>query len=181
MAGGAVGEMIRDCQRAIFTQPCLGGIANYKYMDPLTKLAAFNELEPAESLATRLQSSGIDASVHNESTQQNWQLWNLEPRAHLHVQVRTDQEARATELLKQWVAEAGTNLGAVRCPDCGSFKVEYPQFSRKTLLGALPAAMAAAGVIERNYYCQSCHFTWPDQPQDPGPELDELNWPKRQN
>lgn len=148
-------------------------------MEPLTKLAVFNEIEAADSLAAQLKGSAVEASVRNEATQQNWQLWNLEPRAHLHVCVHTDQEARAMELLKGWIAAEGNDLGAIRCPDCGSFQVEYPQFSRKTLLGALPSAMAAAGVIDRNYYCQACHFTWPEEPEKAGPELDELNWPKR--
>ena len=156
------------------------GITNYsKTMDPLTKLAAFNEIEPAEALAARLRGSGIEASVRNESTQQNWQLWNLEPRAHLQVHVPTPEENRALGLLMAWADEAGNPIAAVRCPDCRSFKVEYPQFSRKTLLGALPSAMAAAGVIDRSYYCESCHFTWAAVPPEKEPELDALNWPKR--
>ena len=148
-------------------------------MEPLTKLAAFNELPPAETLVARLKESGIESLVHDESSQQKWQLWNLQPHAHLHVRVRVDQEEPARELLKGWVAEAGSNLGAVRCPDCGSFTVEYPQFSRKTLLGALPAALATGGLIERAYYCESCHPTWPTEPPKQEPELDILNWPKR--
>ncbi len=148
-------------------------------MDTLTKLAAFNEKQSAEALVARLRDSGIEADIHDESNQQKWQLWNMTPLAHLHVRVSVDQEAGAHKLLGEWTAAEGTNLGAVRCPDCGSFKVEYPQFSRKTLLGALPSAMAAAGVIERGYYCESCHFTWPAEAPKAGPELDILNWPKK--
>ena len=113
-------------------------------MDTLTKLAAFNEKQPAEALVARLQGSGIDADIHDESSQQKWQLWNLTPLAHLHVRVGVAQEASARKLLEQWTAEDGTSLGAVRCPECGSFGVEYPQFSRKTIVGALPSALAAA-------------------------------------
>ena len=148
-------------------------------MDSLTKLAAFNELEPADALVARLRSSGLEADVHDESNQQKWQLWNLSPHAHLHVRVSVDQEEKAHERLTAWAAEAGTDLGALRCPDCGSFKIEYPQFSRKTLVGALPAALAAAGVIERGYYCEACHLTWPAEPPKPEPALDILNWPKK--
>ena len=148
-------------------------------MDPYTKLAVFNELAPAEALAARLKSSGIDVAVHDESSQQQWQLWNLEPRAHLHVRVLADQEARALELVHAWTAADPASLHAVRCPDCGSFQVEYPQFSRKTLVGALPSALAAAGLIERNYFCSACQFTWPADPAKAEPELDVLNWPKK--
>ena len=121
-------------------------------MDTLTKLAAFNEKQPAEALVARLQGSGIDADIHDESSQQKWQLWSLTPLAHLHVRVGVDREANARKLLEQWAAEDGTSLGAVRCPECGSFGVEYPQFSRKTIVGALPSALAAAGVIDRGYW-----------------------------
>ncbi len=148
-------------------------------MDTLTKLAVFNELAPAESLANRLRSNGVEASVHDESSQQHWQLWNLEPRAHLHVRVAVNEEGRAVELRDRWIAEDVASLGAVRCPECGSFKIEYPQFSRKTLLGALPSALAAAGVIERNFYCEACHFTWSADAPKAEPELDTLNWPKK--
>ena len=148
-------------------------------MDSLTKLAAFNELQPAEALLARLKESGIESFIHDESNQQKWQLWNLKPHAHLHVQVPVDQEENARHLLTGWVAEAGSSLGAVRCPDCGSFTVEYPQFSRKTLVGAMPAALATAGLIEQAYYCEACHLTWPTEPPKKEPELDILNWPKR--
>jgi hypothetical protein len=148
-------------------------------MDSLTKLAAFNERPPAEALAARLRSSGIEADIHDESTQQKWQLWSLTPLAHLHVRVGVDVDANARKLLDEWAAEDGANLGAVRCPECGSFRIEYPQFSRKTLIGALPSALAAAGVIERGFYCEVCHFTWPAEAPKPGPELDILNWPKK--
>ena len=148
-------------------------------MDSLTKLAAFNERQPAEALVTRLRGSGIEADIHDESSQQKWQLWNMTPLAHLHVRVGVDHGADARRLLSEWAAEEGANLAAVRCPECGSFSVEYPQFSRKTIVGALPAALAAAGVIERGYYCETCHFTWPAEVPKPGPELDILNWPKK--
>lgn len=148
-------------------------------MDSLTKLAAFNERQPAEALVARLRSSGIEADIHDESNQQKWQLWNMTPMAHLHVRVGVDAEANARKLVNEWAAEESANLGAVRCPECGSFSIEYPQFSRKTIVGALPAALAAAGVIERGYYCEECHFTWPPETPKPGPELDILNWPKK--
>jgi len=150
-----------------------------KAMESLTKLAAFSEKKPAEALVARLRSSDIEADIHDESNQQKWQLWNMTPLAHLHVRVSVDHERTARALLIEWAANDGGNLGAVRCPECGSFSIEYPQFSRKTLVGALPSALAAAGVIERGYYCETCHFTWPAKPEKPGPELDILNWPKK--
>lgn len=81
--------------------------------------------------------------------------------------------------MKEWAVEGGAAARAVRCPECGSLRVEYPQFSRKTLMGALPSALATAGLIERDFYCEVCHFTWPPDPPKPEPELDILNWPKK--
>jgi hypothetical protein len=148
-------------------------------MDSPTKIASFNELAHAEALFQRLGKEGIEADIHDESNQQKWQLWNLKPLAHLLVRAGVNDETRARALLQLWASEPGGVPGAVRCPECGSFSVEYPQFSRKTLLGALPSALAAAGVIERDYYCEKCHFTWPAEPPKAGPELNILNWPKK--
>ena len=54
---------------------------------------------------------------------------------------------------------------AVCCPSCGSSQVEFPQFSRKTIVGAvLPALAAAAGIVERHFYCAACQFTWAPAP-----------------
>lgn len=149
-------------------------------MEQLLRVASFNETESAEAVATRLNQAGFHADVHDESDQQKWHLFNLAPRAHLHVRVPQDEEARVIAQLKEWIASGEDAAAkAVRCPECGSFRVEYPQFSRKTLMGALPAALAAAGVIERDYYCESCHFTWPAEPPKADPDLDILNWSKK--
>lgn len=148
-------------------------------MEKPTKIASFNEIVPAESTATRLRASGFEAHVHDETTQQHWQLWNLKPRAQLHVRVDAADESRAVALIKEWSVEGTDAACAVRCPECASFRVEYPQFSRKTLVGALPSILASAGVIDQTFYCEDCHFTWPPEPPKAEPELDILNWPKK--
>ncbi len=148
-------------------------------MEKPTRIASFNELAPADAIVTRLKAAGVDSHIHDETDRQHWQLWNLKPRAHLHVCVAVGETARSIALLKEWAAEGGDAAAAVRCPECGSFRIEYPQFSRKTLMGALPSLLATAGVIDQNFYCEDCHFTWPGEPPKPEPELDILNWPKK--
>ena len=64
---------------------------------------------------------------------------------------------------------------AIRCPDCGATRVEFPQFSRNTIVGALPALATTVGLIEAQYFCQSCHFTWPPPPTKPAPIEDALS------
>jgi DNA-directed RNA polymerase subunit M/transcription elongation factor TFIIS len=146
-------------------------------MEQLITVATFNEREPADHIAGRLREAGLSAEVYDESHEQRWKLWNLNPRAHMRVRVHTTEEKRANALLDEWQGSEPALSKAIKCPECGSSKIEFPQFSRRTLMGALPAAAAAAGVISREYYCESCHFTWPDEVK-PQPDLDRLNWRK---
>ncbi len=147
-------------------------------MEQLITIATFNDRAPAERLVARLLESGFHADLQDESEEQKWKLFNLTPRAHLRVRVHSSEEDAALAQLGAWKDDS-VLAAAVHCPECGSSRVEFPQFSRKTLVGALPAAMAAAGVIDQNYFCEACNFTWPAEDPAPGPELDRLNWPVR--
>jgi transposase-like protein len=144
---------------------------------PIT-VATFNDQAPAERLVARLLEAGFQADLQDESFEQKWKLFNLTPRAHLRVRVHSSEEERALAQLAEWKDDP-LMTEAVHCPECGSSRVEFPQFSRKTIVGALPAALAAARVIDQSYFCDSCQFTWPGQTPAPELELDRLNWPKR--
>jgi hypothetical protein len=146
-------------------------------MAQLMTIVSFDHREPAEKLAEQLRDAGFQAEVVDESGEQKWQLFNLHPRAHMKVQVHKDEADRALQTLDGWDKTDGALALAVHCPECRSTRIEYPQFSRRTLMGALPAALAAAGVIERDFYCEACHFTWPIE-QTPTPDLDALWWSK---
>ena len=146
-------------------------------MEQLITVATFNEREPADQIAARLREAGIDAEVYDESHEQKWKLFNLHPRAHMRVRVHTTAEERALAQLAEWQHEEPALDQSIHCPECGSSKIEFPQFSRRTLMGALPAALAATGVIAQEFYCEACHFTWPPETKAQ-PELDILNWPK---
>ena len=146
-------------------------------MEQLITVATFNEREPAETIAARLRTAGLEAEVYDESHEQKWKLFNLHPRAHMRVRVHTAGEERALALLAEAKGSEPALEHAVVCPECGSSRIEFPQFSRKTLLGALPAVLAATGVIAQEFYCESCSFTWPVK-AEVAPDLDILNWPK---
>jgi hypothetical protein len=146
-------------------------------MNQLITVATFNEREPADAVADRLRDAGLSADVYDESSEQKWKLFNLKPRAHLRVRVKTSEEHGALEVIKKAEAD-GLLVHAVRCPECGSSRIEFPQFSRRTIMGALPAALAATGVIEQDFFCVACHFTWPAEPAPIAEETDMLNWPK---
>ena len=146
-------------------------------MEQLITVATFNEREPADQVAARLRESGINAEVYDESHEQKWKLFNLHPRAHMRVRVHSTEEERAHAVLTEAQSVEPALALAVKCPECGSSRIEFPQFSRRTLMGALPAALAATGVIAQEFYCEACHFTWPPETKAE-PELDILNWPK---
>lgn len=146
-------------------------------MEQLITVATFNDREPAEHIASRLRDAGFSAEVYDESNEQKWKLFNLKPRAHLRVRVHTSEETDAIAKIEEWKAEPDMKQ-AVHCPECGSSKIEFPQFSRRTIMGALPAALAATGVIDQEFYCENCHFTWPAEAPKEGAEVDILNWPK---
>lgn len=145
-------------------------------MDQYLTVATFNDRASADHTASRLREAGFNADVFDESTAQKWLLLNMEPRAHMRVRVDKDSGERAMQQLRDWEGQDPVLSRAVRCPQCGSSRVEYPQFSRRTLMSAFPAALAAAGVIEKAYYCEACSNTWnPDE--KPQPDRDILNWP----
>jgi hypothetical protein len=146
-------------------------------MAQIMSIAAFDYAEPAERVAIRLRDAGFKAEMHDETSAQKWQLYNLHPRAQFRVVVPEDTAEAVAAQLNEWDRAEQFLAGAIRCPQCQSLRVEYPQFSRRTLMGALPAALAAAGVIERDFFCTSCQFTWPEQ-ETPVPELDALGWSK---
>lgn len=146
-------------------------------MEQYITVATFNERPPAETIADRLRTAGFKAEVYDESNEQKWKLFNLKPRAHMRVRVKTADEESALNQIKDWEGDPVV-AQAVHCPECGSCRIEFPQFSRRTIMGALPAALAATGVIEQEFYCEACHFTWPAEVPVPGAEVDILNWPK---
>ncbi|HEY2343619.1 MAG TPA: SPOR domain-containing protein [Chthoniobacteraceae bacterium] len=146
-------------------------------MDQYLTVATFDEQEPAKRIAARLREAGFNADLFDESSAQKWLLLSLTPRAHMRVRVPKEQGDRALQTLRDWDAADGALKEATRCPQCGSSRIEYPQFSRRTLMGAIPAAAAAAGMVERQYYCEACGFTWDANPKAE-PEFDVLNWPK---
>lgn len=146
-------------------------------MEQYLTIATFNESEPAHRLTNRLLAAGFKADVFDESAAQKWLLLNLKPKAHMRVRVPKEEGERAMKTLHEWDAADAALKDAVRCPQCGSSRIEYPQFSRRTLMSALPAAAAAAGIIERQFYCEACGFTWDAEPK-PQPKLDVLNWPE---
>jgi predicted RNA-binding Zn-ribbon protein involved in translation (DUF1610 family) len=144
-------------------------------MEQTLTIATYNERVPAEALKDRLLDAGYHADLQDDSGAQAVFLMNREPRAHMKVHVRKEEYERAKSFVKQLDAEG--KLGpAVKCPQCGGSRIEYPQWTRHALEGAVLGALSAVHLWPKEYFCEDCSFTWPDK-VEVQPERDALNWP----
>jgi predicted RNA-binding Zn-ribbon protein involved in translation (DUF1610 family) len=146
-------------------------------MEQVITIATFNEAPPAEKLKDRLHDAGMHVDIMDDSAAQAIFFMNRHPRAHMHVQVRKEEYEAAKKLVREWEKE-GLMAEAVICPQCGSSRIEFPQFSRRTAGSMFFAALSAAHLIPREYYCEDCQFTWPDK-VPPEVDRDALNWPRQ--
>jgi hypothetical protein len=140
-------------------------------------VATFNEPEQAEPLCRRLQEAGFKAEIHDERNLQKWYF--LAPAlAGIRLRVDKEKHAKASELIKQWHAQDGALQGAIICPECGSSRIEYPQFSRHFLWGGIAAIAAVLRGFERKFFCKTCNFTWPAKVKVEE-KKDILGWPEK--
>ena len=138
-------------------------------------VATFNEFEPAQALREQFQRAGIQASIHDESKLERF--WFMtEPLAAIHVEVNQPDFLKARRLMQDWEQTNAALEAAVRCPECRSSRVEFPQITRKFLMPVVETIFMAMHLIPREYYCEDCHFTWPKQ-KPVEPERDILGFP----
>ena len=139
-------------------------------------IATFNELTPAELLVAQFRQAGVNAVIHDESKLERFWFMS-EPLAAIHVEVPQLNYLRARRMMYEWEKATGLLRAAVRCPDCHSSRVEFPQITRKFLTPALcQMLLISLHVLPRHYYCQDCHLTWPKVPKVE-PEMDILGFP----
>src|SRR5437763_3461106 len=120
-------------------------------------VALFRNRSDAEPLQRRLSEAGIHAGVHDSALMKGARL-----------DVPADRFERAYQLLLEWDAAEGALRGAIRCPECRSLRVDYPQYSHKSALpNLLVGFLANIGAVDKEFYCQDCHFTWPKEGTKP--------------
>jgi len=126
------------------------------------RVALFKDCVVARPVQQRLLQAGIAAEIHTELGLAR--LWFVSKRtAGVCLQVPADGFEHATRLLFQWHTQ-GLLRNAIRCPECQSFRVDYPQFTPRSLLTNLAMGlMAELRLLERQYYCEDCHYMWPKQ------------------
>jgi len=137
--------------------------------------ATFNEPEEAEPLKRRLEAAGIHAEIRDERKLQKYWFMS-DPLAGVHLQVDRDKFEVASRYLREWDEAEGVLKWAIHCPECGSSRVEFPQFTRKFFSPGFYAVLCALHLFERRFYCQDCQFTWP-LCQKLQPPTDALGWP----
>ncbi|HTL56126.1 MAG TPA: hypothetical protein VL361_10635 [Candidatus Limnocylindrales bacterium] len=131
------------------------------------RLALFRGRTYAEAVCQRLAQAGIHAEVHDELGLAK--LWFVSRRsAGARLEVRAAAAARAQQLLMEWSAAGGQLEGAIHCPECASLHIAFPQHTQKSLFTNLAIGLVAElGLIERQFYCESCHCMWSNG--SPGP------------
>jgi len=142
-------------------------------------VATFNDLEKAEVVKRRLIEAGIPAEIYDESKLQKF--WFLsKPLAADKVVVDAKDFDKAREVMQTADALEHILEGELRCPQCGSANIEYPQFTRKFITTTLVEVLCFLHIIDKTFYCHGCHHTWPvssvlDQ------KTDVLNWPEKKH
>ena len=136
----------------------------------MVTVATFNEPSKAEPLKQKLEQSGIHAKICDESKYE-WFWFVTRPVAGIRLKVHKKEFENARRLVREWDATDHVLHDAVRCPKCGSSRIEYPQFTRKFLMPNLVGLASVMGIFDKEFFCQECECTWP---KDAKPQ-----WPRK--
>jgi murein endopeptidase len=129
----------------------------------MVTIATFNEPAKARQLKQRFQQAGLDADVHNEAPLQQVGFMSR-PQANAKVMVEDTDFDRAHSLMVEWEATDPEIASAViRCAQCASSNIEYPQMTRKFITPAMVGLLCALRIVPKEFYCQDCHFTWSNE------------------
>src|SRR5947208_13871192 len=124
----------------------------------MVTLATVNEPAKARQLTRRVQDAGIKADVHNEAPLQQVGFMSR-PQANAKVMVEDVDFEKAQEQMIEWEAtDPDISAALIRCPQCGSSNIEYPQMTRKFMTTALVGVLCAKKIIPKVYYYQDSLF-----------------------
>ncbi|MEP6809108.1 MAG: DUF2007 domain-containing protein [Chthoniobacterales bacterium] len=126
----------------------------------MVTIATFNEAANARHLKDRLQQAGLKADVHNDSQMQNV-AFGGNPKAHAKVMVDEQDFEAAHQLMVEWEPTDPEIGAAIRCPNCQSPRIEYPQMTRRFFTPWLANLLFTFKIIDKEFYCRDCQFTWP--------------------
>ena len=123
-------------------------------------VATFNNAQPAERLRDWLEQAKVPTKVRDQRVLQR--VWfQAKPYSAFHVDVDKDYLAKASALLCEWQESKRALAEAIRCPKCGSLRIEYPHMTRKFFLPTLLAHLLTfLHVTKHHFYCVECQHTW---------------------
>lgn len=124
------------------------------------RVAIFNEYAEAVRVAHLLAKAGLEPRLHGEpGFAKFWFVPKQE--AVVGVEVPARDISRCRELFLYWERADGALHGAVRCPECHSLRVNYPQFTEKSLFtNLIMGVLVELRFVEREFYCEDCHCMW---------------------
>src|SRR4030095_8383727 len=129
----------------------------------MVTIATFNEPEKARRLKRRFHDAGLKADVYNEAPLQQVGFMSRPQATAKAMGEETDVE-KAESLMVEWEAiDPDISAALIRCPQCGSSNIEYPQMTRKFMTPALVGILCALKIIPKEFYCLDCHFTWSNE------------------
>jgi hypothetical protein len=129
----------------------------------MVTIATFSEPAKAKRMKERLQQSGVRADIHNEGHLQQ-AVFMSRPQANVKLQVDDNDFEQAQSLMVEWeTSDPDVGAALIRCPQCNSSRIEYPQLTRKFLTPAIASVLFALRIFPKEFYCEDCHFTWSNE------------------
>ncbi len=125
----------------------------------MVTIATFDDPAKAKHLKHRLQDAGLKADLHNQGRLQSVVTMS-EPHANAKVMVVEEDFEAANNLMAEWEVTDPEIGAAIRCPQCKSPRIQYPQLTRKFMTPWLASIMFALKIFPKEFYCEDCHFTW---------------------
>jgi DNA-directed RNA polymerase subunit RPC12/RpoP len=117
------------------------------------RIVTFKDCATAEPVRIRLLLAGLAAEVEAKD------------ETNAEITVPEDQFGRAQQLLLEWDKwDASEEIlrEAIRCPECGSFQVHYPQFVHRSFIPNLLLGLRSRiRLIDKEYHCDNCRYRWP--------------------
>jgi len=134
----------------------------------MVTVATFNAPSEAEPLKQKFEKAGIHSEIRDESRYE-WSWFVTKPLAGIRLKVHRKDFENARRLVREWDSSDGVLRDAVRCPQCGASRIEYPQFTRKFLLPNLVSLASVIGIFDKEFFCQDCEHMWPKDSRPPRP------------
>jgi hypothetical protein len=130
----------------------------------MVTIATFEDAARAKHLKQRFQESGVRADVATEGRMQA--AASRDRHANVRVQVDEAEFANAQNLMLEWEKSDPEVGAAIRCPQCASPRIHYPQLARKfPFVTGLFGILLALKIMPKEYYCEDCQNTWSKEPE----------------